>query len=352
MMKHMMEYIRVNVSLSALLVAILTVACTAGDLTYTAADSDVVAFAPRFNGGVTRSTLDNVWPDETAIKVRRLKTEATGDADVTHDYLTSATSSAEAGSTAVTLSPATDADKFYWPISDPGWKFDAWPTAFHNATTDGPVTAMSVAADQSVYAADNTTGITDAVYFGYDLLYCLPDATTYRRTVPLAFQHLMARVVVIVNSSNTDAKEQVSNIAFGGGHVGLAGSVDITKNPVTWTLTSGQAGTVSKMRNTTSDAEKSANIYTYECLLPPQSYASSSDIIVITTSGDGTTPRTYKYSNTISLQPGNQYTYSLSISESGKVVLATVQVVPWETVSVPNTAAYDANNYPSVIVTE
>ena len=332
---------------SILLSALSLIACT--DENQEQADSEVpVSFTTVMGHVVTRSTLDNIWPNSTDIKVRRSKT---GETPVVFDYVTAATSSAASSGVAVALTPKTDADKFYWPINNPSWQFDAWPAAFHDTENGGPITTMTVVADQSVYhATNNPSGIKESVYEGYDLLYCLPFTATYRQTVPLAFQHLMARVVVIVNSSSTDQHEQVTNIAFGGGHVGLAGSVNLTTDPVTWTLTGGQTSTVAKMRNKTTKEEKQSHIYTFECILPPQSYATSGELIVITTTGDGS-PRTYKYSNSYTLEPGNQYTYSLAISESGKIVVSTVQVMPWETSTVSNTATY-GNNYPSTIVTE
>lgn len=322
--------------LAGLLLPLLAAACTADGIEPVAEGPVAVTFSPAFARVITRSTIDNEWADSTEIVVR---CSEAGQADKDYTYQYDATED--------TWTATDDSQKYYWPINDPSWTFSAWPASYGTS----PLNTKEVADNQSTSNVDATA------YEGYDLLYCPPDGATFRQPVTLAFQHLMSRVVVIVNSSSTDEKEKVTNIDFGGGHVGLKGSADLTTSPVTWTLTNGQASTIT-MRSTTSDEEEDALLFTYECILPPQSYDTGSDntlfdIIVITTKGESNEEHTYKYSGrAITMLPGNQYTYSLSVTDGSKILVSTLQVVPWTSSTVSSCAEYGNNNYPTENVTE
>ena len=331
--------------LLAAMLPLLAVACSTDGAEPTAIEPQAVVFTPSIARVITRSTLDNEWADGTQIVV--CCSEA-GKTDKKYTYQYNDTD--DKWSAVV----QTLQGKYYWPINNPSWSFSAWPASYGNA----PKTTMTVAANQSVYSATNTSGIDEATYLGYDLLYCpkTPQTTneTYRQPVELNFLHEMARVVVIVNSSNTDYHETVTNITYGGGHVGLSGQIDTqatTSANATWSLTAGQSSTIT-MRNRTKTAEAENNQYTFECMLPPQSYATSATLMTITTTCTEYPTRTYNYSNSFTLLAGNQYTYSLSISESGKIVVSSIQVTPWTPVSINGTANYPANSYPSAAVTE
>lgn len=328
--------------LLAAMLPLLAVACSTDSAEPTAIEPQAVTFSSGFARVVTRSTLDNEWADSTQIVVCCTETGKT-DKKYTYQYNDSED----------TWAAVSTASKYYWPINDPSWTFSAWPAGYG----DSPKTTMTVAANQSVYhATNNPSGITESVYEGYDLLYCPPTTATYRQPVTLNFLHQMARVVVIVNSSNTDNKETVTNITYGGGHVGLTGNITTQATSsanALWTVSGSQNSTVT-MRNRTTTTEASNNQYTFECILTPQSYTQQTPatLITITTTCTEYPTRTYNYSSNFSLAAGNQYTYSISISESGKIVVSTVQVTPWTSVAINGTGNYPSNSYPSTAVTE
>lgn len=334
-MINITQHINTIKLLLAAMLTLLMAACSTDGREPTAIDSQAVSFSPGFARVITRSTLDNEWANETQIVVC-CSEEGKDDKKYIYQY--------DASENKWTATSA--ASKYYWPINDPSWTFSAWLAGYG----DSPKTTMTVAADQSL------TGITETDYEGYDLLYCPPISATYRQPVTLNFLHQMARVKVIVNSSNTDNKETVTNITYGGGHVGLTGNIETQATSsanALWTVSGSQNSTIT-MRNRTTTTEASSNQYTFECILPPQSYTQQTPatLITITTTCTEYPTRTYNYSSNFSLAAGNQYTYSISISESGKIVVSTVQVTPWTSVTVNGTGNYPDNNYPSTTVTE
>lgn len=320
-----------------------------------------VAFTMQFGGTATRATtLDNIWPDNSEIYIKSTSEASTPLASETYKYKTAANSSSAASGAAVVLTPV--AGTFRWPDVDPEWKFTAW----YPATSDSePTTGITVKADQS--AVSGSTGIDDATYLSYDLLYCPPTTATYPNPnvvpVNLVFFHQMARVIVTVNSSSTEQKESVDKIEFGGGRVKLAGTITNLESlttsdnngATTWT-TSGTGSTITMRDKTTRNEtthKADGNIYTFECILPPQSDGTATtELIKITTSGakdadNNGIARTYTYKNGYTLQAGYQYTYSLNISEKGSITISTVKVEGWSSpTNVNNTATIPSNSYP------
>lgn len=325
--------------MATVLLSVITVACSDVSSNEPAGDASAVAFSPRLHAPVTRSTLDNSWTTGQTIRI-------TNGTD-TYDY------SYDAGTDTWTAVGS----KFYWPINNPSWDFEAWPADYGEA----PKTEMTVKANQTANTTDTENdGITEASYEDYDLLYCPPTSATYRQPVTLSFLHQMARVVVILNTNNTEEQDEVTKIELGNSHIGLKGSIATqatTSANATWTLDNSSAytGKTITMRNRTTADEKKRNVYTFECMLPPQRYDTSAKLLSITTDykdGGTTKHHTFSYTATFNYQSGNVYTYDLAASAAGKIILLNMQVQPWEAVeNIDNTAVYD-NVYPGSNVVE
>lgn len=292
-----------------------------------------VNFSIAFGQATTRadvSTLDNIWPDESVVSI--------SNGTNIYNYKTADNSSSLASGVRTSLSPVSDI--FYWPVDDPHWSFTGWFPA-----GESPTISIEVSADQRSSAVD------DAAYRAYDLLYCPPTAATFAgfSTVALEFHHMLSRVVVEVNTTLTNG-EYVTNIAFGGGQIGLAGSYEPPtasgNGQAVWTISDGKGKTVSHMREQSSGSK----LYTYECILPPQkSEGSIPGLVTITTGGSDEGERTYKYKKALELKAGYEYHYKLSISQQGVISLVTLQVIDWTSGGeVNNTATIPANNYPGV----
>lgn len=283
-----------------------------------------VSFSLGFDVSVTRTTIfENIWPNNTEITISNGTDQ--------FNYTTSSTSGSASSGEAVSISPADPDDQFYWPVSDPSWKFSAWYPA-----GDNPTLTMAVVSNQSVKTATNTDGIDEDTYTRWDILYMPPTSATWRSTAALALKHQLARVIVTVNTTLTEYHETVANIAFGGNRLGLTGTGTNTDGQITWTASG--TNSITYMRNRTTEEEKAVNRYVFECLLPPQAdNNTTAELIKISTTGaikEGTTdepePRTYIYKNAFNLLPGYQYTYNLVITEKGKVLLGSVQLSQWD----------------------
>ena len=286
-----------------------------------------VSFSLGFDVSVTRtSVFENVWPNNTVITISNGTNQ--------FNYTTSSTSGSASSGEAVSITPADPDDQFYWPVSDPSWKFSAWYPADDE---NGPRLTMTVVPNQSVKTATNTGGIDEDEYTGWDILYMPPTAATWRSTVALALKHQLARVIVTVNTTLTEYHETVENIAFGGNRLGLTGTgtVSNTDGQITWAASG--TSSITNMRDRTTAEETAVNRYVFECLLPPQANnTTTEELIKISTTGaikEGTTtpePRTYIYKNAFNLLPGYQYTYNLVITEKGKVLLGSVELSQWD----------------------
>ena len=287
-----------------------------------------VSFSLGFDVSVTRtSVFENVWPNNTVITI--------SNGTDRFNYTTSSTSGSAYSGEAVSITPTDLEHQFYWPVSDPSWKFSAW---YPDDNVNGPTLMMTVVPNQSVKTATNTVGIDEDVYTGWDILYMPPTSATWRSTVALALKHQLARVIVTVNTTLTEKHEKVVNIAFGGNRLGLTGigTVSNTDGQITWAASG--TSSITYMRERTTEEEKTVNRYVFECLLPPQANnTTTAELIKISTTGaikEGTTdtpePRTYIYKNAFDLQPGYQYTYNLVITEKGKVLLGSVELSQWD----------------------
>lgn len=311
----------------ALLLAVLLAGCSA-DTDTPQGEPVPVAFSLAFNKPSTRSTLDNIWPDNTEISV--------SDGTTIYTYKTGANSSAGASGEATELLPVNNA--FYWTINDPSLRFSAWYPAATGAT--GGITV-----------AENQGALAEAAYNAYDLLYSSPIAVAFRETVALKLHHQMARVIVIVSTSLTENKETVTSVSFGGGHLGLTGTITTfsttgENGSTVWSVA--DEGKSITMRTRPADTDTERYIYAYECMLPPQKNDTKVNLVSVATSGAAEGNRTYNYQSTFDLKAGYLYTYNLVLSEQGTIKLATVRVEDWDgtPVDVDNTATIPDNNYP------
>lgn len=297
-----------------------------------------VVFSMDF-GVKTRSTLDNIWPNNTRIAISK------GSGDILSYYTPANSASANSGE-AITLS-ADASNMLSWPSTNPNWQFTAWyPYA---ATAPSGIT---VANDQSTI--DNDT------YWGYDIMYAPTVSDIYQATVPLKFYHQMARVVVVVNTDNTPYKEQVTSVTFGEGtkDISITGTLTpgvtggATGTAAVWTPTAATNSYIT-MRKTSTNAEEESHIYTYECMLPPQSGGSSStNLLTIKTSGhideqEGAKDRTYVYSASYDLQAGYQTNYYITCKDGSVIIIITSTVAGWNptTITEQGGATVPDNNY-------
>ena len=239
------------------------------------------------------------------------------------------------------IKPNSDVDSFFWPVSNPNWSFCGWYPA------ENPF-------NKNVNVEQNQESLTSEAYSSCDKLYCPLTPATFRENVRLKFYHQMARVIVRVNSSATEYQEKVINITIGGNRLGLTGTIE---NPgisgdnsptIQWSDVSGSNSIT--MRKMTAD--DISHIYQYECILPPQSNtASDTELIKIFTSGyveeDGNNKDfTYTYRGNFDYKAGYQYTYNLTASQRGTIIVATLKVEPWSTApEIVGDADYPNNSY-------
>ena len=336
----------------SLLLAILSVGCSS-DVDESHEQRVPVSFSTSFfKVSTTRSTLDNIWPNNFQITI----SDGTGK---TYTYQTADNSSELASGAASPLKPVTDI--IYW--DNPTVVFSAWAPAGGTAAP----TSWTVPADQRT--------ISDADYLVNDRLYCPPEITsfTFRQSeaIHLQFHHELARIIVRINSNYTEGhvetvneqqvikKEVVENVSFGGSRLALSGTITHSKTGVnsstTWTLPETKNLSITSMRPLASLTNASNNVYAFECIVIPQANTTGTDpLIDITTSGaedhnHTLVARTYTYKSAFEFQSGYQYTYDLAISEQGTVTLDRVKVQDWDaTVSVNNGAVIPPNSYPGL----
>lgn len=289
------------------------------------ADGMPVVFSLGF-AVTTRSTLDNVWPNNTRIAISK------GSGNVLSYYTPENSVSAGSGN-AITLT--TDASNMLsWPSTNPHWTFTAWYP--YSATAPTGIT-VEVANDQS--------NVDEATYYGYDIMYAPPVEEIYQETVPLTFYHQMSRVVVSVNTDNTTNKETVTSVTFGEGtkDIRVSGTLTsgITGGATTiadrWNTTSATNSYIT-MRKTSTEAEEASHIYTFECMLPSQSGGSSGETLlkIITSYTEDETPKshTYIYKAAYDLKPGYQNNYYITCKEGNVIIIITSTVAGWNSTTV------------------
>ena len=302
-----------------------------------------VSFGIELSSVLTRAntTLDNIWTPSMHIAICEGTT--------IYPYKPKTTSTAS-GAT-VELEPVTNAlgSAYFWSVtSDASRTFSAWYP--YTLDSDDKIVALStpltitVPADQTVY--DNTdpehpTGLNDAEYNSYDLLYAPAITLNYKeKNKCFNFYHQMCRVLVSINSMATanivtqvkmgHTTENVGNIKVQGKITTLGTSgKDAPGTKTVWENVSGTS--IINMRKI---IDASANDYTatYECLLPPQSGGSyEKDLFTIKATSTKTGTKTYVYRAAFDLEAGFQYHYNLSLSKAGIITISTVTVSNWGT---------------------
>ncbi|MBQ9262368.1 MAG: fimbrillin family protein [Prevotella sp.] len=297
--------------------------CNKNADTIPSAEGMPVVFSLGF-GVTTRSTLDNVWPDNTRIAISK------GSGNVLSYYTPENSASAGSGN-AVTLT--TDASNMLsWPSTNPGWTFTAWYP-------------YSAAAPTGITVANDQSNITDVIYYGYDIMYAPQVANIYQATVPLIFYHQMSRVVATVNTDNTTNKETVTSVTFGEGtnDIRVSGTLTpgVTGGATTiadrWSTTSATDSYIT-MRKTSTETEETSHIYTFECMLPSQSGGSSDKTLLkITTSyteDETQKSHTYIYKAAYDLKPGYQNNYYITCKEGNVIIIITSTVAGWNSTTV------------------
>ena len=302
-----------------------------------AATGDAVVFTISTGKEATRAfTYDNKWTmnDQMAIC----------EGSTVYQYKASGNSSSSGDRVAVVPVTVGAQSTYYWSPETTSRTFCAWYPYSSNKpeNTHGSIT---VATDQRGTASDTpkdggSLGQTD--YNNYDLLYA-PDITVnYKETVNLSFYHQLCRIIVTVNSTATTGSKPVTDIKLGDNNIAFSGTINtlgktgtgITGTATSWSV-SGGSETITMRRKVYDTAN---HLFTYECVIPPQSLDANKKLFQITTtnSSDSSTKTTNyvpenMYTDTPIFQAGCQYNYSISLSAAGRVNVATVQVYDWST---------------------
>ena len=293
-----------------------------------------VSFTMGFPVITTRAeatTLDNIWTaNKQHIAVKNMTTNSV------QEYVPKETSATSVASVPLTLVDISET--YYWPQTNPNWTFTAWYPYAASAPS-----GITVAEDQQ------SSNVSDADYLNYDLLYAPTVTPTFLENVPLVFYHQMARVVVTVNSSYTENQDEVTLVKFGKENISLTASLSPgstgTNGTASWSSYSNTGKTII-MRNTSTDAGKALNVYTFECMLPPQSGGSTSTTL-LTISTNATSDNNFEYKNAFNLMAGNQYNYDMAVSAAGRIIIISATVTGWDspTVNIGNAATFPDVQY-------
>lgn len=297
---------------------------------------DVVSFTVS-SGQPTRAftTFDNYWTADQPISVC--------EGENVYTYKASSTSSASGGR--VPLEPNVDgrnnwnaSNTYYWSTRVTSRTFSAWYP--HN---DSQPSSVTVPADQT------TTSLTDAQYNAYDILYAPEVTVGFKERVDLTFYHQLCRIIVTVNSAATKKSKPVTEIKFGKDNIARTGTIQTlgsTGNgaPGTNTVWSVPAATETVNMRLQS-ANSTIHLYTYECIVPPQSLSASAVLFQIKTEKTGVATKISDYIPTNMYQDapvflaGYQYNFNITLSASGLVNISTVQVYDWSNESVTGLTA-------------
>lgn len=306
------KYTFLSDGLLPLLISVLPLTGCTSDSDGNEEQGNLVNFSLRMDGTVTRavSTLDNIWPDNTEIAI--------SNANNSYYYSTGSSSSVSAG-VPIMLKPVSSA--FHWTATDPGWQFSAWyPTSVTPA--DGMTVTVGI---------DQSTG-EDAAYLAQDLLYCPPTDAPFRQTVPLTFYHQLCHVRCTINSFNTS--NVVTKVTLGQNNIANTGKIttigstglDAPGTTTVWTLEDADKTKTLTMRKNEDLSNPQNYMYTYECILPPQGGGNFNDAMFKISTDDN---KSYSYISSFTFEAGRQYDYSLILSKSGSVIVATVTISNW-----------------------
>ena len=301
---------------TAVIAAGLLAACSTDDASVSPApDStevtgDAVVFTISTGRETTRAfTTDNYWTINDSMAICEGAT--------VYKYKANEGSSASGGR--VSLRPAVAENTYFWSPEVTSRTFKAWYPWSLTAPS-----AVTVETDQSTMEAN--------AYYNQDILYA-PDLTVgFKQPVDLSFYHQMCRIMVTVNTSATKGQKPVTDIKLGNDNIAVSGTLTPGAS-ASWVLGS-QNSTVT-MRKQSEDTTD--HLYTYECIVPPQSLTATAVLFQITTTAanSNTTTTNFVPQNMFIDAPvfsaGYQYNYSITLSASGMVNISTVQVDDWST---------------------
>lgn len=311
------------------LLALLLSACSSNGEQDSFLLPEPVDFSMEFGNSQTRAntTLDNVWPSQAEVAVY----------DNTHilKYKTPTYQDPEnAPASEASVSLQGVSEKFFWPTDGQSKFFSAW-YPYTSTVPELPLT-VTVAEDQT------TTGIPEnSDYYNYDKLYSPAKLFGFRKRVSLKFYHQMCRIVVNVNAIATQGI--VNSIALGNGNIKLSGEITTlgetgdgaTGTKTVWDNLSGSA--TIKMRKDTERSSETTRMYTFECILPPQSGGDfETQLLYISGSAYNKTSlsqeaKNYRYSAEYDWKAGYQYNYNMSLTKEGALTVSTVTVKNWGT---------------------
>ena len=330
--------VRYAIYILLLLLSFGMVACSADSSTEVSEERIPVAFLTEFSAPTRASTIDNVWNSGDTIAVN----------NGTKTYMyTASTTSAEGNFVKLTFSDYNE--QFFWPTEDKHWTFYAW-----YPYNDGEKqTSVSVADDQRGTSADTPADegtLKTKDYHNYDLLYATA-VPEYRRRVYMTFYHQLAHIIVkaTVTPNTGNAHEQITSIQLGSSNVAVTGDItmgttgaSVTTPSVAWTVPATDETSTStiNMRH----AATSGALYTYECMLPPQTIGdANTPLFTINTSytytytdntnteQTETLTRTYLYKGPYTFLPGYEHTFTFTIDEVGILKVQNLTIVSWGT---------------------
>lgn len=308
---------------------------------------DAVSFTIS-SGKPTRAftTFDNYWTADQKISVRGKRIDFTQETlteeSKVFTYKASATSTASEGR--VEIEPDvngrsywTHDNTFFWSTRVPSRTFSAW----YPAAASEP-SGATVPADQTVTAL--TIGDRDT-YYDYDILYAPAVTVGFKQTVDLTFYHQLCRIIVTLNTAATKRSKPVTDVKFGKNNIARAGTITTLGS-----TGSGASGTktvwnvpvaTETITMRLQSADNTNHIYTYECIVPPQSLEATETLFQITmTDSKNSTTLTKEYVPSLlyqdapNFQAGYLYNFSVTLSAAGMVNISTVQVYDWTTESV------------------
>ena len=316
--------VRHDIYLLLLLLSFGMVACSTDASADMEEERMPVAFSTSFSAVTRSSTIDNMWISGDAVAV----------SNGTDTYLYTAAANSTAGGR-VNLTYGTYELQFFWPTSDPNWSFTAW-YPYNNGTQ---WTSATVAADQSVYddTHDPATGITDDAYHAYDLLYAPSVTPGYHKRTHLVFYHQLAHVVVnatVTPKTGSTATEEITDIFLGSDNVALTGGLtmgtagaSVETPTIAWTIAPADQENTITMRH----AATANTLYTYECMMLPQTVGDADTPLLTIKTSDGSLERTYLYKSSYTFLPGYEYTFTLTITEVGMLKVQNLTIVGWGT---------------------
>lgn len=292
----MIQSIQIRTYVAATLACLLATSCS--DLTDNDSLPDVGTYPMIFTAAVdaptaTRTTVDNSWEgtEKVAVmvdgKVKKYKAAGNG-----------------------ALIPDGAGNSHYWSSTQP-MMVQAW---YSSAYSDTRPASFTVQSNQS-----NTTG-----YQQSDMLYAIQSATYNRQgSVSLTFKHLPAKVVVNLKQGDGVTEGEVNSSTVTLINQALtSGTININENSQTCTVAQVANGTAKITPQSTTLATNDYQKAVQALLVPQQ--IKDKPFIKVTINRNAAT-RDYYYTPTsdteVNLNAGKQYTYNITVKETGLVVM-------------------------------